>query len=249
MKDNLISWLLSTGLDRQRADIYLATLSLGGATANDLAKKLNMGRTAIYDNARVLEERGYIKTIYEGKRKVFIPLHPRELYKKFDSLKAQLKDLLPDFLAVYGGETKTPFVQVFSGKYAPREVYEDILRVTKKEYVYFSPSDLTYDVVDKSYIKTWIGRRVKKGIRAFSLRVKSERIEKIEFLSGEEKYLRHIRYLPNYIDLKSSIYIYENNIGIISTVHEGSAFIIYSPDLAQSLKKIFEFMWSVSPRT
>ena len=64
--------------------------------------------------------------------------------------------------------------------------------------------------------------------------------------SDEGKYLREIHYLPAYVDLRASIYIYGNNIGVISTAKEGAAFIIYSPDLAFSFKQIFEFLWSVS---
>ena len=250
MKTNLISWLLSTGLDEQRANVYLTALSKGEASAKELAETLKMNRTAVYDNLRVLEEKGYIKTIHEGKRKLFVPLHPKELCKKFDSQKKQLEDLLPDFLSLYAEKSQQPFTQLFTGKFAAREIYEDILKTAKKEYVYFSPPDLTWAVVDKNYMKKWIERRVKKGIEVKSLRVKSRTtsIKNIPYLVGEQKYLRQIKYLPAYVDLKSAIYIYENNIGVISTLHEGSAFIIHSPDMAYSLRKIFDFLWSISTK-
>ena len=250
MKANLISWLLSTGLDEQRANIYLTALSKGETTAKELAETLKMNRTALYDNLQKLEEKGYIKTVHEGKRKIFIPLHPKELHKKFESQKKQLEDLLPDFLSLYADESKQPFVQLFTGKFAAREVYEDILNSTKKEYVYFSSPELTWSVVDKNYMKKWIDKRVQKGIHVRSLRVKSRAsaVKNIAHLVEEQKYLRQIKYLPAYVDLKSAIYIYENNIGVISTMNEGSAFIIYSPDMAYSIRKIFDFMWSISTK-
>ncbi|HLD21330.1 MAG TPA: asparaginase domain-containing protein, partial [Patescibacteria group bacterium] len=68
-----------------------------------------------------------------------MPLHPKELYKKFDQQRQQLKDLLPDFLALYADQSSQPFVQMFTGVHAAREVFEDILAVTKKEYCYLSP--------------------------------------------------------------------------------------------------------------
>jgi sugar-specific transcriptional regulator TrmB len=246
MKNNLLAWLLSTGLDEQRAALYLAALSKGEATAGDLASELKMGRTAVYDNIRVLEERGYIKTIRQGKRKLFVPLHPKELYKKFESQKEQLKDLLPDFLALYANVSSHPFVQVFSGPYAAREVFEDILKVTKKEYVYFSPPDETVQTVDREFIKKWIERRVQKGLKNRSLRVKSKSMMSDELFDSEEKHLRQIRYLSGFIDLKSAIYVYENNIGVVSTKKESAAFILHSPDLAYSMRQLFEFLWSIS---
>lgn len=247
--NNLLAWLLSTGLEEKRAELYVVALSQGEATAKELADSIGMHRTAVYDNLRALEERGYMKTVRHGKRKVFVPLHPKELYKKFDSQRDQLKDLLPDFLALYATEESKPFVQVFEGQFAAREVYEDILTVTKKEYVYFSPSELTLQTLDRSYIEKWIGRRVAKGIHSRSLRIKSKVIKNDPVFNDEQIYLRQIRYLPEYVEFKSSIYVYEQNIGVISTKKEGSAFIIHSPDLAFSFRQIFEFMWGISLRS
>lgn len=249
MKNNPLVWLLSTGLDKQRAALYLAALNHGEASAKELAKELKLNRTAVYDNLRVLEERGYMKTVYNGKRKVFVPLHPKELYKKVTNQKEQLKDLLPDFLAMYAAKDMKPFVQLFDGPLAAREVYEDILAVTKEEYVYFSPSQLTLLTVDRPYIEKWVERRVEKGIKSRSLRVKSKVVPDAPIFNDEQPYLRQIRYLPMNTDLKASVYIYENNVGLISTNKEGAAFIIHSPDLAFSLKQVFEFIWGLSMRS
>ena len=204
MKSNLLSWLCSTGLDEQRAEIYLTVLSLGETTASVLAKKMRAGRTTMYDNLRVLEERGYIQTINQGKRKLFIPLHPKELYKKIENQKDQLKDLLPDFLSVYADASSHPFVQLFNGPLAAREVFEDILNATKKEYVYFSPPKETIKMVDRSYMTKWVERRIKKGIMSRALRVPSKDV-KDDYFRGDSKMLRDVRYLHGALDLKSTI--------------------------------------------
>jgi sugar-specific transcriptional regulator TrmB len=248
MKSTLIAWLHSTGLDEQRAALYLAALSKGEANAAELADAMKMRRTAVYDNLRILESRGYIQTIKRGKQSVYVALHPKELQKRFDHLRDQLKDLLPDFLSLYGGTSKSPFVQTFQGPHAARELFEDILSVAKEEYVYFSPPILTAQMLDKAYIKKWIDRRIKKGLASRSLRVRGKAVADPHF-SKEGPYLRQIRYLPTYVELKASIYLYGNNIGIVSTKQENTAFIIHSPDLAFSLKQIFEFLWGLSERT
>lgn len=249
MNSQLLHWLLTTGLDEQRAKIYLSALAQGEAQAKDIAEDIGMNRTAVYDNLRFLEERGYVKTIHQGKRKLFVPLHPKELYKKFDQQVDQLKDLLPDFLAVYAEKGQKPFVQLFTGPYAAREVFEDILRVTKKEYQYFSSQQLTYQMVDKAYMKKWVERRVAKGLQSYSLRVQQKNVTGEPLFTEEAKYLRHIRYLPAYVDLRSTVYVYENNIGVISTQREGTASITYSPDLAYTFRQLFQFLWSISTKS
>lgn len=242
---NLLSWLIDSGLDEQRAKLYLVSLEHGRATAAELAKEMKMNRTAIYDNLRVLEAKGYVNLVNEGKRKVYVALHPNNLQRQFQAKQQQLKELMPDFLSIYASENATAMVQMFEGKHAAREVYEDMLRVTKKEYLYFSPPQLTHLMVDETEMKKWIARRVKKGIRSRSLRVRGKNAPNIKEYNDEEPYLREIRYLPMYVDLKATIYVYENNIGVISTTHEGHAFIIHSPDMAYSLRQIFDFLWSV----
>ncbi|MBD3251769.1 helix-turn-helix domain-containing protein [Candidatus Uhrbacteria bacterium] len=249
MQSNLQTWLESTGLDERRAQIYLTSLSLGEATAGEIAKRMKMNRTAVYDNLRVLEERGYLRTIKHGKRSVFVPLHPKELYKRMDNQKEQLKDLLPDFMALYAEAGQQPFVQLYTGPLAAREIYEDILRTVKEEYLYFSPPELTLQTVDRTYMKQWVERRVKQKIHSRSLRVASKNVKGLPVFTEEANYLRSIRYLPAYVDLKSSIYIYEQSVGIVSTKKEGAAYAIHSPDLAFSLKQLFEFMWSVSMKS
>jgi sugar-specific transcriptional regulator TrmB len=246
MKTNILSWLKSSGLDEQRANIFLALLSLGESTAKQISEKVKLGRTAVYDNLRILEEKGYAKSIRLGKRQKFVPTHPKELYKQYESKKQQLKELLPDFLALYAEKNSKPFAQLFEGPYAAREIYEDILRVGEKEYVYFSPSELTLQVVNRKFIEEWIKRRVATGIRSRSLRVKSKTVPNAPIFNEETTYLRQIRYLNGFVDLKAAIYIYGNNIGVISTIKENSAFIMHSHDLAFSLKQIFEFMWQLS---
>lgn len=249
MKNNLITWLGQAGLDQQRANIYLALLNQGEATAKELAEIVGIGRTAMYDNLRHLCAKGFATEIKYGKKQAYTPTHPNELYRKFESQKQQLKDLLPDFLSLYAEKDQKPFVQVFHGHYAAREVYEDILRVEKKEYVYFSPPELTLQVVDRKFIEQWIKRRVEKGIRSRSLRVKAKVVSNAQIFNNEAEYLRQVRFLHGYVDLKAAIYIYGNNIGVISTKKEGSAFIIHSPDLSFSLRQVFEFMWSISTRS
>jgi hypothetical protein len=80
------------------------------------------------------------------------------------------------------------------------------------------------------------------------LRVKSKNVPQAIF-SEETKYLRQIKYLPEYVDLNSTIYIYGENVGVISTRKEGSCFIIHSSDMAYSLKQVFEFLWGIGSKS
>lgn len=248
MTNNLLSWLLSTGLDEQRAKLYLLALNKGEARASELAEQLGVSRTAIYDNLRFLEQRGFLTKISEGKRQLFVPLHPDELYKRIDAQREQLKSLLPDFLALFAAKAENPFVQLFRGKFAAREVYEDILRVAPPEYCYISDPTQTSRTVDRKYIKEWVKKRVAKNIKVRAIRVSSEEPVDDPIFAENPKLLRQVRYLPPSIIIRSTVYIYGNNIGIISGTREKNAVIIYSPDLAFSGRQLFDMLWGMCRR-
>jgi sugar-specific transcriptional regulator TrmB len=248
MNSQLLAWLVTTGLDEHRAAIYLAALSRGEATAAELAKDLKMTRTTMYDNLRILEERGYVRTVRHGKRKTFVALQPKELSRRIDEQRDRLKDLLPDFLSLAAGSSSSSFAQTFIGQYASREIFEDILQHADGEYAYFSAPGETIRTVDRRFMEAWIKRRVAKKIKSRSLRIKTKAAPANPIYTEEGPYLRQIRYLPAYVDLKCSIYLYDNRIGIISTSKEGAAYIIHSPDLAFSMKQLFEFLWGLGVR-
>lgn len=245
MTSNLLSWLLSTGLDEQRAKLYLLALNKGEAKASELAEQLGISRTAIYDNLKFLEQRGFLTKISEGKRQLFVPLHPDELYKRIDAQREQLKALLPDFLALFAAKAENPFVQLFRGKFAAREVYEDILRVAPSEYCYISDPAQTSRVVDRRYIKEWVARRVEKRIKVRAIRAYTDEPIIDPIFAENQKLLRQVRYLPPSMVIRSTIYVYGNNIGIISGTREKNSVIIYSPDLAFSGRQIFEMLWEI----
>lgn len=246
MNQSLIAWLTSTGLDDKRASIYLTVLSCGESTATELAKKLNITRTTIYDNLRILEDRGYVRVVRRGKRSVYLALNPKELLGRVDAQRERLNELLPDFLSLTTAHSSAFFSQTYSGPYASREIFEDILKHAKGEYAYFSAPGETIRTIDRRFMEAWIARRVAKKIKSRSLRVKTNTAPAKAIFTAESPYLRQIRFLPAYVNLSCSVYIYGNRIGVISTKKEGMSYIIHSPDLAFTFMQLFEFLWGIS---
>lgn len=249
MHEDVYAWLTNSGLSSERAEMYLALLRRGEAGASELAKDISVKRTAAYDNLQALEKAGYITVVKHGKRFRFVPIPPKRIYEKFAERTKELKALLPSFVAIGQQDVGKSMVERFEGKYAAREVYEDILKTAKKEYLYLSPPELTLQTVDRAYIQEWIERRVKKGIHARSLRAPGKVIDKAPMFNDEAGYLRQIRFLPSYVDLKSTMYIYAGKVAVISTKKEGGSYILYSSDLAYTLEQVFEFLWSISTRS
>lgn len=249
MNKNVELWLKSIGLNEAQAAVYLSTLAVGDGNAKEIAEKSDVSRTGIYEYLEQLQEEGLVREVNVGNRKKYVALHPKELYKRQQAITSQLKDLLPDFLALYVQDSKAPFIQQFEGANAARNIFEDILDCGVSEYSYLSAPHKTYNAVEKSFFKDWIARRLKKGIRARALRVPNDVAPNDELFNAGEKYLRQIRYLPSYLDLKATVYIYGNNVGIVSARDEARAYLIYSPDFSFTMKSIFDLLWQIGTKS
>lgn len=249
MNINLQIWLNGAGLSEIQSKIYLAALSAAEGNAQEIAKKAGISKTGVYDHLKNLESLGLIREVTSGKRKRYVALHPKELYKKQRAHTAQLKDLLPDFLSLYAQDSTSPFIQQFEGPHPGRHIYEDILSSGVSEYLYISSPETTYAAINKKFINEWIKRRVKKGIQSRALRVPSENMPADKQYGNSEEYLRHVRYLPSYMNMKATIYVYGNNVGIISAQEEERAYLIYSPDFAATMTSVFDLLWNIGTRT
>lgn len=97
--NNLLAWLVSIGLDEQRAKFYLAALNFGTTTAKELAAETGIKRTAVYDNLEHLREKGFLQIIKEGKRISYTALHPKELLKKNRNSKRTIKRFITRFFS------------------------------------------------------------------------------------------------------------------------------------------------------
>ncbi len=236
-------------MSEMQAKVYLAALAAAEGSAQKIAKKAGISKTGVYDHLITLGAMGVVREIKAGKRKRYVAMHPKELYKKQKAHTSQLKDLLPDFLSLYAQDSSAPFIQQFEGKHPGRHIYEDILSSGVKEYRYVSSPETTYETVDDAFIKGWVKRRVKKEITSMALRVPSKEMPIDPEFDDSQEYLRKVRYLPSYLVLKATIYIYGNNVGIISAKDEERAYLIYSPDFASSMKSIFDLLWGVGTRS
>ncbi len=248
MNSNLLMWLKRAGLSEIQAKVYLAALSSGDGGAQEIAKSAGLSKTGVYDHLTSLERLGLVSTVVSGKRKRFVALHPTELFKRQKGITAQLKDLMPDFLSAYAQDANATYIQQFEGPHPGRHIFEDILTSGVKEYAYISSPETTYAVINKTFIKGWVKRRVAKGIKSRALRVPSDQMPSDPEFGDSPDMLRQVRYLPSYLDIKATIYVYGNNVGIISASEEERAYLIYSPDFARTMGGLFDLLWGIGTR-
>lgn len=230
------------GLEDKKAEVYLACLEMGGATAYLIAKKTGLKRPTVYDIMNQLMKEGLVYKSIKGKVKYFSPADPEVLVKKLKEKEILAKEIMPQLQNLYNSPQTKPFIRYFEGKEGIKEMYEDSLRSLKKgdEILAYVGEDVLSHLPE--YAKSYVSRRAEKGIRLRGIYKQNAKIK--EYIAKNIEQLRDSRVLPTEeFPLSNETNIYKNKISIASYGREMFGMIIESEEIARSQKAIFELLW------
>lgn len=244
-------YLKQLGLDDKEIKIYLACLEIGESAIMPIVDKVGLPRTTVFHILERLGQRKLVEIVQKGSRHLYIPYPPRHLVtlmkqdrEKMDEQIESLKTALPELSRVYSHSSFEPKVRFFKGNEI-RQIYDEILEIGADESWYVGESDKIVQALGEKYLRNWIEKRVKLGVRSKSVRVRSNKSEE-EIFEGGKKYLRNIRYAP--VDFKSPthILIYGDNVAYITTGEENFGLVITSRESAQTMRNWFNQLWKIS---
>lgn len=128
--------LKKTGLSEKQAVVYQATLELGTASVEAIAKKAGTKRPTTYLVLDDLAKSGLVTLVPRAHKSLYSAESPERLIGDAERRTELLKRALPEMLAFYNTKKDKPAVQLYEGKDAVYEIYERILAA--KEVAFFS---------------------------------------------------------------------------------------------------------------
>jgi HTH-type transcriptional regulator, sugar sensing transcriptional regulator len=231
--------LADLGLKDKKADVYLACLELGSATASQIAKKAGIKRPYFYDIAEYLLQNNLITQTRKGKHRYFSAISPDKLKANEEEKLKKLDEILPELKSIYKTTGAKPKIYFYEGKEGIAEINKDTLHY-KGEMVGFS-TERFLTAEEKKLSQNYIQTRIKNKIKARVIGPVSNDFLGLKKRDSEE--LRETKMLPR--DLYESdveFTIYGNKIAIVS-YKENFGFIIESSDVVKPLRMIFELIW------
>jgi sugar-specific transcriptional regulator TrmB len=234
--------LQSIGLNGKRADIYLACLELGKATAYLISRKTNIKKPTVYDIVNDLMQEGVLYKTIKNKVTYYYPNDPLILINKTKEKTRQIESIMPFLQNLYNSSSVKPLIRYFEGKEGIKEIYEDTLRTLKKgEIIYSFMGEGMTDYLPK-YTRGYVDRRVEKGIVLKG--IYSQRPELQEYLKNNEKELRVVKLLAqDKFPFPHEIDIYKNKVAIYIYGNEMFGTLIESKELYIAMKIIFDLAW------
>ncbi len=197
-----------------------------------------------YSILKDLAKRGVANEVTKNKKKYYSVISPKKLVKRQQEKYEKIKEALPELMAVTNEYAHKPKVYFYEWLDGVRELYEDTLQYPDCEILTFSskPSSLTEldEYISHEYKKKRIDRKIF---------LKSIYPHKDKFMAKDKENHRQTLFYNNkHFDFKSDIglygwervYLVSNNPGSISGV------ILENKDLYNSLKSLFDIIWTAN---
>ena len=244
--------LVEAGLSEKEAKVYLALLELEIAKAQDIAKKSGVNRATTYVILDELIEKGLVSISADKTVKRFVPTNPEALLRRIDEKakdyqrkSSDLKEVLPELLALHKDTRHRPRVKVYEGKNSAKEVYWSLLSSNAKEIrTYTNPVNVFKRI--PNFIEHDI-ERSKRGIKMFAINPASNEMLSILEHHKPNPPFELVLIPEDKFKFSSDLGIYGNFVTFVSS-KEDFGVIIESKEIAEMLKISFDLSFEEAKR-
>lgn len=245
MYENLLKGL---GLSANEALVYEILLQNGPLAVKAILPKTDLRRSNLYN---VLTSLKAHELIIERPGKngvaVFYPETPEKLEDLFARQEDRLKQLrhsladdVPAMKNLFKLKQERPVVRYYEGVDGFKKIYEETLAVPGAEVrVWVSKFG---DVALDNYIKTYVKKRAELNIHT---KILSGKTIGSDLIAQDKELKKDRRFLPD--TLPTEIDVFGDRVAFLSFRHNLIGVVIENADLADTMRKIFDSLWSKLP--
>ncbi len=244
MRDYLLD-LQKLGLSDKEAKVYLASLTIGPDTAQNIAKRSGVNRATTYVAIKSLEGIGLISTFNKDKKQYFVASRPDNLFLLYDKESASLVEkraiterLISELKPLYQKPEKEAVVRYFEGKDGLMAMVKELLRESNQQTLrVVVPVDLHRKVFSPEERAKLQEFKLKKGIKTRVLYTKSDG----EWPSSGDNERKSIP--GDRFPISCDMVIYPDKVRIASLGEKVSGILIEDKEIAKTLRAIFDLAW------
>lgn len=254
MDEQLIKSVEDLGLSQKEARVYLANLSLGSATVQQIADQSGIKRVTTYVILESLANLGLVSQTSQGKKTYFNAEDPislrRLVEKKEQDLKEQkqsFEEVLPQLRTIKSLPRVAPSVKYYDSREGIKSVMASFLSAHSNEGPIMGMSNLDQLFAFFPEFEATSGNpsRTKLGIKSRFIYTS----KKGPILKGTDKQRRReSRYLPyDKYPLSGDLTVVGNHIIMLSlTGSKPIGITIDSQELAKGMSQVFELAWKAA---
>lgn len=239
--DHMVKQLQEVGLSEKEARVYLASLELGEATAQQIAAKALVNRPATYMMIESLTQRGLMSSFMRGKKRVFAAEQPGKLveYVRRRNVEAQkaLKNLEMEIAKNRGLKTgEKPVVKVLEGKEGIKAIIDDVKASNAADPIEITDINAMLEVLKPEDLFGLRDQLEKKQVRGRGIHFGKSPFKVSKF--GQR------RLVPEkFGNFRSNIGIYGNKLVMVTFDKGMYSVVIESELLTRTMLTLFELAW------
>lgn len=229
--------LRDLGLSKNETKIYLAVAELGSTPIGNIAKKIKIHRSNVYDAIEGLIKRGLVSHIVKDKTKHYQITNPQNLLNMLREKEEQIKTILPQLELLNNMAVKNE-AQVMEGVQAAKRTMDNFLTY-KDTILVMGVSSNVADVMG-AFLIHYHKRRIKekivmKHIYNTDAYVRIKILKKMDFTE--------VRILPNEFNSPVATNIVGEEVTFIHWTKNPVIIRIKNKIIANAYKKYFEMLW------
>jgi sugar-specific transcriptional regulator TrmB len=241
-----IRLLQDIGLTNVQALAYQALAASGGATAPEIAERIQESRSNIYKILDRLCDLDLATKDSTPTKTHYYPVNPaalEQLLQKQTAVLAtrerRLQAAMPDLLHFFFSHSEQPGIRFFQGKDGIERIFGDMLRTGKDIYLLRSPADVTF--YNEAFFETFRKKRAKLGLTTYALTPDVQSAIHDPAIDLQNNFIR--TWLGGQ-DYTANVEwdIYGDKIALISYGEEAIGIIIESPQMAESFRQVFNLI-------
>lgn len=241
--DDLIQNLNKVGINEKEVRIYVALLQLGKASAYSISERSGLKKPTTYVILENLVRKGLVLKIPRVKKQQFIARSPEEFFASTEERLKQAKKALPKLILMNENNKKNVRTFFYEGINGVRNaIYYKSKEMSGEEIVgfYATTEDASSELLKLFY--SWPKDMRNLGVNIRVITPEHETTK--QYLNPDRQYGHKIKTIPfSLYSSKSSIEAGDTFVRIVLFKSIESV-IIESPELARSVKQIFEMIWN-----
>jgi sugar-specific transcriptional regulator TrmB len=242
---NLEQNLQKIGLSDKESILYLAGLQTGPATMQELVNSAQLKRATVYELVESLKEKGLIKTVLKGRRKIYIAEDPQNISPLIKQKENILHNIMGQLLSIQSHAGKKPSVRIYQGVEGIKEIYEDILS-RRCDYIEVLSTKLPDEKIRDYWGGEYVEKRIKKGNH---VRIIAPDTPFYRDLQSKDKFaLRQTKLVSaQNFPFQNELFAYNGKVAFITQEGDDSlGLVIESADIFATLNVILNYFWNTT---